>query len=297
MINSVTIQNDKGESINLGLRNPEQSGFFVLGVDGLAPGKATVNLTEVLTMDGGFFNSAHGVARNILFNLGFRDVPSVEYNRQKTYQYFPKKRPIKMTFNTDSRVAEAIGYVESNEIDIFSKAEGSVISVLCPDPHFYATVDQVTYFSGVSAGFEFPFENTSLTVPTLEMGTVLNNLERNIYYEGDAEVGIVIHIKILGSVEGQIRIFNEVTREQTYISLITLPGSGVVAGDEIIISTVPGDKYARLIRGVNTYNILSSVGLSFFKLTRGDNLFIYDADSGIDNIQLWIENRIAYDGI
>ena len=80
-----------------------------------------------------------------------------------------------MLIETDNRQAEIEGYVESNDPAIFSKDEGSDISIVCPNPFFYSAGKDginTTIFYGVEALFEFPFSNESLQDPLLEMGEI-----------------------------------------------------------------------------------------------------------------------------
>jgi hypothetical protein len=57
MIKSITVTNYLGDSIKLDLARPEESGFIVQYVNGLGPGKANINTTEVQQMHGSLFNS------------------------------------------------------------------------------------------------------------------------------------------------------------------------------------------------------------------------------------------------
>ena len=71
MIKLFRITNHVGESIEFELTHPEKSGFIVESVDGLGPVKATINITEVITNDGGIYNSARSSVRNLVFRLKF----------------------------------------------------------------------------------------------------------------------------------------------------------------------------------------------------------------------------------
>ena len=64
-----------------------------------------------------------------------------------------------MIFETDNRMCETTGWVESNEPTIFSREEGCQISVICPDPYFYSLSKDSTIFSGIEPALEFPFSN------------------------------------------------------------------------------------------------------------------------------------------
>lgn len=304
MIKSLTVTNYLGESIKLELRCPEKSGFLVQKIDGLGPSKANINVTEGAATDGSLYNSAKVTSRNIVISLKFLAKPTVETVRQLSYKYFPIKKFVTLLFETDNRICETYGYVETNEPDIFSSSETTSISIICPDPYFYSAGingKKVTVFSGVDPNFEFEFSNESLSEDLIEFGIITNLLEQTIVYSGDAEIGIVITMHAVGSVSN-VTIYNMGTRESMTIDtdrLTTLTGSGIVAGDEIIISTVKGDKYIYLLRNGTHINILNCLDkdTSWFQLSKGDNIFTYTAESGGANLQFRIENQIVYEGV
>lgn len=304
MIKSVTITNYLNESLKLEMLRPEKSGLFIKSITGLGPCKATINAKELATMDGAMFNSARVSSRNIVIKLGFMFNPTVEDMRLITYKYFPIKQKLKFTIETDRRIAEAYGYVESNEPDIFSKDSSTQISIICPDPYFYSAGkdgNNVTVFSGVEPAFQFPFSNESLADPQLIFGNIMYSTEQTVFYTGDAEVGVKITIHAIGPV-GTITIYNTGTREVMKIEsekLNAITGSSLIAGDDIIISTVKGDKYIKLIREGKEYNILNVLDRNsdWFTLTKGDNIFAYVATEGTTNLQFKIENRTLYEGV
>ena len=136
MIRAITVTNYLGDSIKLDLARPEQSGFVVTSVTGLGSGKANINMTEVATNDGGLFNSSRLPSRNIVISLKYLWHDSIEDVRQLSYKYFPIKKKLTLLIETDNRQAEIDGYTETNEPTIFSKDEGSDISIVCPNPFF-----------------------------------------------------------------------------------------------------------------------------------------------------------------
>lgn len=301
MINSITITNHLDESITLEMRFPEQSGFLIRSIEGLGPSKADINITELSGIDGANYNSARVNSRNIVFLLGFLEKETIEDIRQESYKYFPIKKRVEIKIETDNRISETYGYVESNEPNIFSKEEITTISVICPDSYLYSSEDQITLFSSVISLFEFPFSNESLSVNLIEISTFDLITMKSIYYTGDAPVGIVIFIHAIGSAN-DVEIINVGTSESIKIDsarLIELTGYDIQAGDDIIISTVKGNKYAILIREGVTINILNVLDQypDWFELEKGDNVFSYTADSGVSNLQIRIENKIAYEGI
>ena len=66
-------------------------------------------------MDGSIFASARATERNIVLTLILLPIPSIESVRQKTYSFFPIKKAVTLLVETDNRLVETTGYVESNE--------------------------------------------------------------------------------------------------------------------------------------------------------------------------------------
>ena len=304
MIKSVTITNHLDESIKLDLFNPEESGFIIKSIEGLGPVKANINFKELATNDGSIDNSARLSSRNIVMSLQFMESPTIEETRLKSYKYFPIKRNIKFLIETDSRICETIGRVETNVPTIFSNAEGCQISILCSNPYFYSAGENgtnQTIFYGTEPLFEFPFSNESLTEDLIEFGSIENRTEGTIYYDGDAEIGITIQIHAVGEAEGLV-IYNTKTREIMRINddkLKSLMGSGIQAGDEITITTSRGEKGIYMLRNGVTTNILNSLEkpIKWFQLSKGDNTFAYTASAGLTNLQFRIENKVIYEGV
>ena len=304
MIKSVTITNHIAESIKLDLFNPEESGFIIKSIEGLGPVKANINFKELATNDGAIDNSARLSSRNIVMSLQFMESPTIEETRLKSYKYFPIKRNIKFLIETDSRICETIGRVETNVPTIFSNAEGCQISILCSNPYFYSAGENgtnQTIFYGTEPLFEFPFSNESLTEDLIEFGSIENRTEGTIYYDGDAEIGITIQIHAVGEAEGLV-IYNTKTREIMRINddkLKSLMGSGIQAGDEITITTSRGEKGIYMLRNGVTTNILNSLEkpIKWFQLSKGDNTFAYTASAGLTNLQFRIENKVIYEGV
>lgn len=315
MLKAITATNYLGESLRLDLARPEYSGFVVRSVTGLGPGKANINTSEISTTDGGLFNSSRLPVRNIVLSLEFMEVferldqwsQTIEEARLMSYKIFPIKRQVTLTFETDDRMVEISGYVESNEPNIFSKNEGSEISIICPDPYFYSIDDiNSTEFYGVEPMFEFPFSNESLTESNLEMGIISTATEQNIDYEGDIEIGVIITIRATGEANN-LKIIH--TRRNTSGSIhidtdklkkVMGTDYAIRDGDEIVISTMQGNKTVKLIRDGDEHLILNCLdkNVDWFQLVRGRNTFTYFADGdGEHNLNVTIESRTRYEGV
>lgn len=307
MIYSIVVTNYLGDRIKLELGKPDISGFLIKSITGLGPAKANVNTTEVSTNDGSLFNSARLSQRNIVLDLVFINTvygENIEDLRQKSYKYFPLKKSVELTIETDNRYVKTTGYVESNEPNIFSSQEGTQISIICPDPYFYSAGEDgnnVTNFYSIDPMFEFPFSNESLDEPLLVFGEIQIKTESVITYHGDSEIGVMIYIHAIGPATN-INIYNTETREVMRINtekISSLTGKGIVASDDIVINTAKGEKSITLIREGVSYNILNCLdkNTDWFTLAKGDNIFAFTADSGVTNLQFRVENKVIYEGV
>jgi hypothetical protein len=310
-----------GDSIRLDLTDPWSSGFAIKSIDGLGPSKANINTTELASNDGAIYNSSKIRYRNIVLTFIFLENSTIEETRLLSYKYFPVKHEVTLAIETDNRNCKITGYVESNEPSIFNKQETCTISLICPDPFFYSVKDVDTTFYGTDPNFEFPFDSEAnydfwkwdefsfvdgvIEKPIgdypIEFG-IINNLTKGvIYYAGDVETGMTITIHSLGDATGLV-IYNILTRETMAIDddkLTALTGSGIQAGDDIIITTSKGKKGIVLLRDGVTTNILNVLKrpIDWFQLSKGENVFVYDAETGLTNLQFNITSNTVYEGV
>lgn len=302
MIKSIKVTNPKGESLVLDLFHPEKSGLIVRSISGLGPPKANINSTDLATADGALYSSARASTRNIVFNLQFMFAPTIEDSRQLTYKYFPLKKLVKIEVETDNRSLETSGYVESNSPDIFSREETTQISIICLDPFFYDPNPSVTQFATVTPTFEFPFSNESTSESLIEFGTINLDTRSTIDYVGDVDTGVLITIHALGSVSGSLTIYNVETQEKMVIDLAkikTLIGKDYGSGDDIIISTVSGDKYVQVLHDGKYTNAIAAIEklADWFQVSVGRNIFNFTVTKGIENLVMSFSYRNAYGGI
>lgn len=303
MIQSIRVINNVGDEITMELRSPEKSGFFINNITGLGPVKTNVNLSKSLWQGGATFNSSRSEPRYITFDIGFMNnhEKTVEELRLLSYRYFKNNSPTTIDIVTDTRRATAVGYVETNEPNIFSKDERSQISMVCPDPYFYGTELIQTIFSGVIGGFEFPFENRSLTEPLIEFATILRNTEANVYYSGDISNGVYILIEFLGAVTDPTINNTRNGQSMAFSSskLITLTGANFQTGDLLFISTVKGNKTITLIRNGQTYNVLNIMTIvsDWITIQSGDNILKYTASAGLNNMLFSVNHQVVYEGL
>lgn len=304
MIKSLTVTNYVGDSWEIELAKPKKYGIAITDITGIDAVTADIYDQEMASSDGSIYTSSRATKRNIVISATLLPVTTVEEVRHLLYKMFPVKHATTLRFETETRVCEINGYVESNAHVIFKEQVTIQVSVICPYPYFHSVEgdgSNVIYFYGIEPMFEFPFSNESLTDNLIEFGEIVSRKENVIVYEGDEDTGIIIRIDAFGSA-GSITIYNVLTRESMRLDndkLQKMTGKGISQGDSIIISTVKNDKYIQLLRdGVYT-NILNCLDRDsdWIGLSNGDNVFAYEADSGADNLQFRIEHDILYTGV
>ena len=311
MVTALKVTNHLGESLEIDPFDPESSGFLITDIKGITPIKADINFTDITTNDGALFNSARIGTRNITMKLVYFPHPTIEDTRLLSYKYFPIKRNITLDFKTDHRQAKISGYVESNDINIFTKTEYSSISIICPDPYFYSTNpdgDVDVLFAGINPKFRFVIPNGSRFVNNTEIptnnvifGDIVSFREQLLVYDGDAEIGAEFIFNAIGSV-GSITMQNRITNEAMTIDatkIASQTGSGIVAGDSIHIYTFRGDKHANLIRNGETINILNCLdkNMTWLQIRKGDNIFAFTATSGALDLIAEIKTKTIYEGL
>ena len=304
MINVIRVRNYIGDSLEIKLSEPmPEHGLLVTKITGLGPVKADINITNSTTSDGGVYNSSRAQTRNIVITFKFVEAKTIEDTRQRTYKYFPLKKPLYFEVETDNRKLCTTGHVESNEPDIFSKEEGCDISIVCDDSYFHEVDTQInTMMTTVNPEFEFPFENNSVDEKLIEFGDIVLKQECNLIYHGDVETGLIIKAHAIGTVRN-IVIYNLTTRGRITINtdiIETLTGQGIVSSDTIIINTNDKHQNVQLYRGGITYNILNAIDktdLEWFKISKGDNIFAYTAEEGETKLLLELQNEVLFEGI
>lgn len=303
MISKVSVTNPKGKTLDMILDDPWKSGVIVHSITGLGSGMVDVTSTSLVNADGSIVSGVRMGDRNIVLNLDFlqTETESIEDIRHKVYQYFPPKKTVRLTIQTDNRTLYCDGIVEENEPDIFSKTENTQISLLCNDPYFYDVGGEEVAFSGSMGTFTFPFSNNSLTENLIQFGEIRLDTRAIVTYRGDLDTGILIRIHATGQTDA-ITIYNADTYEKMVVDvtkLKKLTGQRFDAGDDILISTFSGNKYARLLRNGIYTNVISIISkdADWFKISPGDNVFAFATTKGERNLIVTFAYKNAYGGI
>lgn len=303
MIKAVECTNASGESVRITLTEPELSGFVVDSITGLGPEGASVSTADNNSGDGVEITGTRVSSKNIVLNLAFywKDDMSIEDIRHYAYRMFPVKETVKLVIVTDTRILNIEGTVETNEPDIFSQREGCSISIICPDPYFKGQSAKETVFTGLEKAFTFPFSNNSVEEPLLILGRRKNSKSKVIVYNGEESRGVQIIMDFIGPV-GDIDIYHNNASEHFGIKTNKIQignVTGLLYGDQIILSTIKRKKNLTLIRNGHEYKILKTIdkNVTWFELNKGNNLFSYSVDSGSENMEFKVVTETIYKGV
>ena len=171
MIKTVSVVNQFGDEISTNFVGAYEAPYVITKIEGHGPVGADINLTQFATNDGAMFNSARVGERTMTLTLAVVAQPgkTIEHARRWIYKTYAVKNRVEMAFVTDTGTYIMTGYVEKCEPDIFEKITKVKITIVCPDPYFYAPANTVKSISSVKGGFEFPFADnaTGITNETL----------------------------------------------------------------------------------------------------------------------------------
>lgn len=314
MILSVNVLNPSNEQLEMELTNPEKSGFYIKKIDGIGPTKSNINVYDVPSIDGGLFNSARTQARNITLTLGYlwiatddHTTPLIEDARHLSYKYFPLKRKIRLEFITDYRTLYIDGYIESNTPDIFSKDETTIISVICPDPNFYASDTEYGLINYPNQNeFEFAFDNNSLEDKLIEFSSIYGSDSCMIDYKGDNTTGVMMELYFVHDLpKSQLMTVSFINKIKS--TVITIDPNKIIRtskfpicqGDRILINGKPGSKCVEFHRLKQIYNVFNAIKLEddWPTLYPGENTIVLRGSGSTDAIKGRVIYNTLYDGV
>ncbi len=177
--------------------------------------------------------------------------------------------------------------------DIGKRAGKGIISLTAHDPYWHEllqTKEEIALWVG---DFEFDIIN-GLEIP--EEGIIMGHREPSLIVncpnDGDGEAGMIIEFRALATLTNpSLRNVNT----QEYVKI----NKTMVAGEIIRVNTHFAEEDVEMeLNGVtsNAFNYIDE-DMTFLKLYQGDNLFRYDAETGLDNLVVNIYRQNKYLGV
>ena len=287
---SITCSNDDGVSITFAERG--LTPFLLVKAEGCYEASNEVTISQNTMADGGTYQGSVAKVRNIVLTL--KDISNHVYNRNLLEALFKSRNPGTMVFREDENERKITYYVESVNSTGEYGARIYTVSLLCPDPFFYAMNDMNVLLAAWIENFEFEHE---FLAAGEEFGYRSAERSKNIRNENaENGIGMVITLTATGAVTNP-----QVVRVESN-EAIKVGSSGnsfsMQAGDVLTITTSDNDKHVYLKRNgviteVNQYITEDSV---FIQLMRGNNNIGYTADSGEDALAVRISYRLKFAG-
>lgn len=287
----VMYENDKGQRIEIAYSFP----FFLQTISGADGTNAEITKVSGVGQDGTTITNVNLSDRplQILGSIKGESKEEIARYRAKLLQVFnPKVKgwlqyeygDIKRRIRCQVEKAPTL----SKQNKSFKYQDFS-ISLLAPNPYWQdinATKEEIAIWRGA---FEFPLE---LFEEGIELGYRELSLIANINNKGDVPCGMKIQFKALATVVNP-SLFNVNNREYFKIN------KTMEVGEVITVTTHFQNKRVELNKNGVISNAFNWIDLNstFLQLDVGDNLLRYDADEGIDSLEVSIYYTPMYLGV
>lgn len=206
------------------------------------------------------------------------------FNPQQAVDLFYKDYVLRFLPNTSIRYSTVIA--ENNEVICKFKVEG-----YCPDPLFSEQVESKVAAASTQAMFHFPLIISETPNPPggIIFGLRQPSLIVTVTNNGAVDVGMKIVFRASGTLTNPSLI--EVNTQKFFKVNKTM-----VAGEEITIDTIIGEKKIEgYLNGITSnYFKYRDLDSEWLQLKVGDNLFRYDADQNIGNLEVYIYYNNKY---
>lgn len=186
----------------------------------------------------------------------------------------------KINFKPDETVKYSVGFEENNEMFCKFQIDGTA-----QNPLFSDNFETFTPFVTTEPVFHFPLIlSESLPDKGVIFGKRTPSLIVDVINEGSISVGMKIVFKANGTVVNP-SVMNVNTQQKFTIN------KTLVSGEEIEVNTNIGEKRVRgKLRNEDytNYFMYKDIDSSWLQIEVGDNLFRYDAEEGLDNLDVFV---------
>ncbi|MFU0784567.1 phage tail family protein [Clostridium sp.] len=267
------------------------SKYKILEIEGIESSDIEINMADKVQSDGSMVVSKRILPRPIMVKIEYNGEDK-DKQRKRVISFFNPKRTGTL-YISYLEVTYAIEYeIENFEAKLTNIYDPLVftIDLICPKAFLNSEYENKQEIALWVGDFEFPLEIPQNT--EIEMGHRAPSLIVNVLNTGDVECGMRIVFKAIATLTNP-SLFNVNTRE--YIKI----NKEMTAGERITITTGFGNK--RIVDSLNGVETNAfkyiELGSTFLQLDVGDNLFRYDADTGLDNLECEIYFTPQYLGV
>ncbi|URZ15806.1 phage tail family protein [Clostridium felsineum] len=285
----LTFTNSKGQYITFGNTAP-----FLLEKFDPDPPKSTILTSKSPNQDGKTYHGTLLDERVLNIEIAILGDSSNDMflKRQYFYNVFNPKLDITLTYTNDVGTHIIKGVVQDSPTpkDRTITSQEFLIQLFCPSPYWQELEEIKKEMALWVSDFEFPLE-----IPDkvgIEMGHRSSNLIVNACNTGNVECSMRIEFTALATV-GSPSIVNVYTKEFIKVKRT------LVSGDKLVINTEFGNKKVEMVHNGVSTNVFYYIDLqtTFLQLAVGDNLLRYNAEQGIDNLEVAIYFTPKYTGV
>lgn len=261
--------------------NHDTTEYFLVSCDGIYSVKNNINRSQNATTDGTTYNGEGLEERNIVITANI--IRNHRENREFLSKVFKVHSEGTFIHEENGSRREIKYRVESIEVAETGVLRPATISLLCTDPYFTdgeeAVIEMSQWYSDWEWEVEIPEEG-------MEFGHRETNTITQVDNESTKDVGLTITLEADDEVVNPI-IYNQTTNETLKLLCTMFPN------DKIVIKTIEGNITVELIRDgiVIDYNwTVDEDNDGYIQLIMGTNVIKYDADSGVE----WLNVKFEY---
>lgn len=283
----VIFDNYRGHTLEMvigGIGSP----YVITDIDGLAPPRADINMTDMALTDGRRYNSAKVDAR--VLNIAFAITYEAEKHRLEAYDVFRIKQPIKMQYTSERVDVWTEGYIQTIDLGHFDNVQIMTVSIICPFPYLRSAQLIVNELSSVVKAFHFPFAITA--ADPIPISYIQQESNVTVTNAGQIDTGFTMTLGAIGTVVNP-KVLNYVTGEYFGLNMT------MEAGDVVTINSTAGNKTVDLLRDGVHSNIFNSImeDSTWLIFRPGENIFVYEADSGAEVLTIGFSHYDLYEGV
>lgn len=287
----ITYENDRGQRIEIAYSFP----YFLQSLNGADGTNAEITKVSGIGQDGSTITNVNLIDRplQILGSIKGESKEEIARYRAKLLQVFNPKVKGWLQYEYGDTKRRIRCQVEN--APVFSKKNKSykqqefLVNLICPNPFWQDVVETKEEVAIWRGALEFPLE---LLEEGIEIGFREPSLIVNVYNAGDVACGMKIQFKALATVVNP-SLFNVNNREYFKIN------KTMEAGEIITVTTHFQNKKVELNKNGVVSNAFNWIDFqsTFLQLDVGDNLLRYDADDGLENLEVSIYFTPQYLGV
>lgn len=268
--------------------------FILTKIDGIGGLNNEIIETRIPYQDGSSYHNSRLDPRIITLYGGIMaENKELKFaKRNELIKIFNPKFKGRLTYKNDYLERSIDCRVETAPVwdNSVRRIQEFMIQLYCNNPFFFDLEEEKKEIALWKGNFEFPLE---ILQEGIELGYRQDNLIVNIFNKGHVNCGMRVEFKATATVVNPL-LFNVNTRQFIKVN-ITLK-----AGEKLIINTTFGNKTITLVKfnGIKE-NALHYIDYNstFLQLDIGDNLLRYDAEEGLENLDVSIYFKRLYLGV